>query len=203
MNKVIFFIDGFNLYHSLDSNAKLNKYKWLDLTQLAQLFITHNDRIEEIFYFTALTTWSPGKMKRHKIYIKALELQNIKIIYGEFRRRTKSCPLCKRTYLTYEEKQTDVNIALQLFRSAIHDKYDKAYIVSGDSDLIPSIKSVQNTFPTKKIGVVIPIGRRAELLKQTCDFHMKIKERHLQSSLFDKEIDLSNHQKLVCPTEWS
>jgi hypothetical protein len=74
--------------------------------------------------------------------------------------------------------------------------------LSGDSDLIPAIKAVQTTFPNKKIGVIIPIGRRAELLKQTCDFHMKIKERHLQNSLFEKEIDIGNNQKIVCPPEW-
>ena len=104
--------------------------------------------------------------------------------------------------MTYEEKQTDVNIAIHLFRLAIQNKYDKAFVISGDSDLIPSIKAVQNTFPQKILGVIIPIGRRAELLKQTCDFHMKLKEKHLQSSLFEKEIDIGNNKKLICPSNW-
>ena len=202
MDNVIFFVDGFNLYHSLDSNPNLHKYKWLNITKLTKLFLKKNEHISDIYYFTALATWAPNKVKRHKIYIKALELNNVKIVYGEFRRRTKKCPICKKQYVTYEEKQTDVNIAIHLFRLAIQDKYDKAFILSGDSDLIPSIKSVQNTFPQKSLGVIIPIGRRAELLKQTCDFHMKLKEKHLQSSLFEKTIDLGNNKKLVCPPNW-
>ena len=85
---------------------------------------------------------------------------------------------------------------------AIQDKYDNAIIVSGDSDLIPSIKAVQETFPTKRIGIVIPIGRRAEELKNVTDFHYKMKEKHLKTSLFDQEIDLGNDQKIICPLDW-
>lgn len=125
------------------------------------------------------------------------------IIYGEFKRRDKFCQLCKKTYQTFEEKQTDVNIAIQLFKLSIEDKSDKAIIISGDSDLIPSISAVRNTFPHKKIGVVIPIGRRADALKQACDFHMKMKEKHLKSSLFEKEINLGKNEKLICPPEWT
>ncbi|GAJ06134.1 unnamed protein product, partial [marine sediment metagenome] len=68
-----------------------------------------------------------------------------------------------------EEERTDVNIAIYLFKLAIQDKFDKAYIISGDSDLIPSIEAVKILFPHKQIGVTIPIGRRAELLKQKCE----------------------------------
>ena len=159
------------------------------------------DKNESIYYFTALDTWSQSKMKKHKKYIKALELNNVPVIYGECRKKDKFCPLCKRTYKTFEEKQTDVNIAIQLFELAIKYKYDTAIIVSGDSDLIPSIQAVKATFPNKIVGIVITIGRRAELLKQACDFHIKIKEKHLRSSLFEKEIDLGNNKKLICPPD--
>jgi uncharacterized LabA/DUF88 family protein len=91
---------------------------------------------------------------------------------------------------------------LILFKLSTEDKYDKAIIISGDSDLIPSINAVRNTFPDKKIGVVIPIGRRAESLKLSCDFHMKMKEKHLKSCLFDQEIQLGNNEKLICPPDW-
>lgn len=202
-DRVIFFIDGFNLYHAINFNQNFHKYKWLNLSKLASLYITKRENIESVYYFTALATWSQSKVKKHKTFIRALELNNINIIYGEFKRRDKFCNLCKRTYQTFEEKQTDVNIAIQLFKLSIEDKYDKAIIISGDSDLIPSISAVRNTFPHKKIGVVIPIGRRAEALKQTCDFHMKMKEKHLKSSLFEKEISLGNNKKLICPPEWT
>ena len=202
MEKVIFFIDGFNLYHSIANERRFNKYKWIDLSKLANNFITKKEHIEEIYYFTALTPWSPDKTNRQKIFIKAQELKGIKIVYGEFRKKDRICRLCKKTYRTFEEKRTDVNIAIHLFKLAIQDKFDKAYIISGDSDLIPSIEEVKTLFPHKQIGVIIPIGRHAELLKLKCDFHMKIKEKHLKSSILPDIIPLKDNKQLVCPESW-
>ena len=202
MNNVSFFIDGFNLYHALDSRQYYHKYKWLNLNSLANCFTTKNDKVTSILYFTALAHWDPSKVKRHQLFITANETHGVQTIYGEFKRKDKRCPICHRRYHTFEEKQTDVNIALFLFRYAIQEKYDKAFIVSGDSDLIPAIKAVKNTFPQKEIGVIIPIGRRSESLKQSCDFHMKMKEKHLQASVFDKKLILSNNQELICPSSW-
>ena len=200
---VIVFIDGFNLYHAINAFRKYHKYKWLDLSKLANLYITRNEEIVNILYFTALATWNQNKVKKHKLFIKANELNGVNVIFGEFKKRDKFCNLCRRKYQTFEEKQTDVNIAIQLFKLSIENKYDKAIIISGDSDLIPSINAVRKTFPNKQIGVVIPIGRRAEELKQACDFYMKMKEKHLLSAIFPLKIKINDNEFLVCPPEWS
>lgn len=202
MDKVIFLIDGFNLYHAIAEDTRFRKYKWISLSSLAEKFITKSDKIKDIYYFTALATWSVDKVNRHKIFIKAQELNGIKVIYGEFRKKDKYCNICKRTYQTFEEKKTDVNIAINLFQLAIKDEYDKAIIISGDSDLIPSIEAVKSTFPAKKIGVIIPIGRRAELLKNTCDFYMKMKEKHLSASMLPDEMDIGDGKKIIRPDYW-
>jgi uncharacterized LabA/DUF88 family protein len=201
-NKVIVFIDGFNLYHAINIKPNYNKFKWLDLSKLASLYITKKEEIIDIIYFTALVTWDQNKVRKHKLFIKANEIKGVHVVYGEFKKRDKFCNLCKRTYKTFEEKQTDVNIAIQLFKLSIEDKYDKAIIISGDSDLIPSINAVRKTFPTKQIGVVIPIGRRAEALKQVCDFYMKMKEKHLVSAILDQKIKINNDEYIVCPPDW-
>jgi uncharacterized LabA/DUF88 family protein len=118
------------------------------------------------------------------------------------RREISNVEYVKKTYQTFEEKQTDVNIAIQLFKLAIQEKYDKALIISGDSDLIPSIEAVKSIFPNKQVGVIIPIGRSAELLKQTCDFYMRMKEKHLKASLLPDVINLGNNKKLERPQRW-
>jgi uncharacterized LabA/DUF88 family protein len=200
--KVIVFIDGFNLYHAINAHRNYHKYKWLNLNKLANLYITKNEKIVEILYFTALATWNQSKVKKHKLFIKANELIGIRTIYGEFKKRDKYCNLCHKKYQTFEEKQTDVNIAIQLFKLSIENKYDKAIIISGDSDLLPSIGAVRKTFPTKQIGVIIPIGRRAEALKQACDFYMKMKEKHLSTSRFEQRININQNEYLECPPEW-
>ena len=101
-----------------------------------------------------------------------------------------------------EEKQTDVNIAIYLFRLAVSDSYDKAIIISGDTDLTPAVKAVQATFPNKQIGVVLPIGRASEDFKQTANFHYKMKEKHLLTSRFDDTLVLSDGSQLACPSNW-
>lgn len=202
MNRVSFFIDGFNLYHALDENPYYHKYKWLNLSKLSQCFVTHNDKITDIFYFTTYTTWNPEKLSRHQKYVKALECVGIKTIFGSFKSKTRTCRICHKTYKTFEEKQTDVNIAIQLFQTAIKDMWDRAIILSGDSDLIPAIQATKTTFPSKQIYVIIPIGRRAEELKNVADFHMKLKRKHLETCQFDDVLIIDDKQKLARPESW-
>jgi uncharacterized LabA/DUF88 family protein len=202
MAKVYVLVDGFNLYHALDTNPIYHRFKWLSLTKLSKCFILGSDHLEGVEYFTTLATWDPAKVVRHRLFIKANEAEGVKVTYGEFKRKQRKCPECSKLIRTFEEKQTDVNIALRLFELAVQDKYDKAILVSGDTDMIPAVKAVQKTFPAKKVGVVIPIGRASEDLKQQTDFHHRMKLLHLISSRFDDQIILTDGSMLDCPTSW-
>jgi uncharacterized LabA/DUF88 family protein len=203
MRRIAVFIDGFNVYHALDEREEWHKYKWLDFSKLVHLFASRNDVFEGIYYFTALATWMPDKMARHRILIRALELKGVNVVYGEFKKRDRFCVNCKTWYKSHEEKQTDVNIAIHLFRLAVEDRYDTALIMSGDGDLIPAIKAFRASFPAKQVGVLIPFARNADELKLNCDFHRKVKRMHLEQSLFPDEIDLGDGQKLVRPVNWT
>jgi uncharacterized LabA/DUF88 family protein len=201
MAKVYAFIDGFNLYHALDYPT-YRKYKWLNLKKLVQSFLLGTDTLEGVEYFTTLATWDSGKVARHQTFIRANEEQGVVVTYGEFKRKERYCTLCNRRFPSREEKQTDVNIALRLLELAVQGRYDKAIIVSGDTDLIPAIKAVHRTFPQKQIGVVIPIGRASEDFKKQADFHHKMKEKHLSSSRFDNDHKMGDGTILSCPTTW-
>ncbi len=201
MARVAGFVDGFNLYHAMDDNPILHKYKWLNLAKLARCFVRSEDEIKAVFYFTAYATWNPGKVEKHKNYVRALELEGVKPVFGQFRQKERKCLKCRRVYMTFEEKETDVNIAIKLFQTAIADLYDTALVISGDSDLIPALEAVKQSFPNKKIVVVIPIGRRAEALKQTAHAYMKLKVKHLESCQFEDEIR-KDGLVLVRPASW-
>jgi uncharacterized LabA/DUF88 family protein len=204
MNKTIFLIDGFNLYHSLTNPAfpQLTKYKWLNLHQLCKIFLPNNESLEDIFYFTSLTPWNYAKRQRHMIYIRVLEYYGIKVIYGKFKPVEKLCPDCKTYYSTYEEKQTDVNIAISLMKFAKEDKFDRALILTGDSDQVPTIKAVKELYPTKIIEIMIPFGRDAKELKSVADHHFKIKELQLQSCQLNDKVDIGNNIVIEKPKEW-
>ncbi len=201
--RVVFLIDGFNIFHSLDEDQARHKYKWLDLKTLCSLFVKKNMIIEDVYYFTALATWDPGKEIRHKLYIKALRHSGVNPIYGKFKRKDRKCRICKRIYKSHEEKLTDVNIAIYLLKLALLDKYDSAIIVSGDTDLIPGIEAVQELYPAKKIGIIFPIGRSANDLKNLSDLTpMKIKIKHLKASQFPETVMDSEGNGLKKPIEW-
>jgi uncharacterized LabA/DUF88 family protein len=209
MAKIVFFVDGFNLYHALDyfqtgpDHFQYRKYKWLNLQKLASLFVGRLDSLQEVLLFTAFATWDSAKVARHKLFVRANESAGVSVVYGEFKRKEKRCSLCHRRYPSFEEKQTDVNIALSLLQYAITDRYDRAVIVSGDTDLIPAIKAVRATFPAKQVGVILPIGRSSEDLLKHADFKYKMREHHLSSSRFPNQIKLADNSVLNCPITWT
>jgi uncharacterized LabA/DUF88 family protein len=207
MAKIVFLIDGFNLYHALDyaeegPPTRYTRYKWLNLWKFASLYVGRLDTLEKVLLFTALATWDPQKVARHKLFIRANESQGVSVVYGEFKRKDKRCRLCKKSYSTFEEKQTDVNIALSLFQLAVQEQYDRAVIVSGDTDLIPAIKAVRATFPQKQIGVIIPIGRSSQDMIKNADFRFRMREHHLASSRFPDKFELPDKSTLDCPLNW-
>ena len=59
--RVVFFIDGFNLYHVLDSNAQLKQCRWLNLRKLAQRYCSKKDAVR-VLYFTAYADWNRDKV---------------------------------------------------------------------------------------------------------------------------------------------
>jgi len=204
MARVSFFIDGFNVFHSLDSVGAYHKYKWLDYSALAKCFVSAKDTITDIYYFTAYADWEPAKKARHQLLIRALTMKGVNIVFGKFKLRDKYCRLCHNTYQTFEEKQTDVNISVKLFQCAHNDTFDTAMLVTGDSDIVPAIIAVKQSFPAKRIGLVIPIGRSAEEMKNACDFHMKMKEKHLRNSQFPDSIILDAVKGITLdrPANW-
>lgn len=204
MARTIFFIDGFNLYHSLvdpQTVKRLGKYKWLNLKNLCEIFLETKDQLVDIYYFTAICSWDSGKAFRHELFIAALENTGVMVVKGKFKLVTKKCrATCKERFKTHEEKRTDVSIGVKLFSLA--GSYDKAFILTADSDLIPAVQEVKHFFPDKKIICILPFGKSANELKSICDESRKIKEKHLSTSLFNFDITLSNGKVISCPDKW-
>ena len=200
--RVAFFIDGFNLYHSLPVCGKSRQYRWLDLRCLAEQFYSPR-RIEQIIYFTAYADWSQSKTNRHQTYIQAQRNRGVAVEIGKFYRVRKRCrAVCNQIYCTHEEKQTDVNIAIKLLELAVRDEYDTAVLVTGDSDIVPGVEAVKRLYPAKQVHVLIPPNSKARALKQACHAHRTIKKSHLANSQLPNPVRLSNGQELTCPPKW-
>jgi uncharacterized LabA/DUF88 family protein len=201
MARVSLFVDGFNLYHALD-NDQFRQFKWLNLRRLAELYLRGQDTLSDIFYFTAFVTWNPDKVLRHKLYIRVLESLGVRPIYGKFGKVTRCCRKCNQSYDTFEEKETDVNIAIELLEQARLNTYDRAIILSGDSDQAPAIRTVKKNYPHKEVCALIPPCRTANFLTKEAKFHFKIRRQHLLASRLPDEITLADGAVIYCPERW-
>jgi uncharacterized LabA/DUF88 family protein len=209
MAKICFFVDGFNLYHALDflenspDHDRYHAYKWISLKKLCTCYLrAKGDQIAEILYFTTLAFWDPDKVERHKKFIRLQEADGVLVIFGEFKRRLRECKLCLREFPAFEEKQTDVNIAVKLLQYAFEGRFDKAIIISGDTDLLPAVKTVQKLFPAKQIGLVVPIGKASQVFRNQVDFSYKMKESHLKVARHADIVTLVDGSTLACPPNW-
>lgn len=207
MARVIGFVDGFNLYHSLvqldqHGNQPYAKYRWLDYWSLVQCFVGSHDTLEAVYYFTAYVEWDKAKKRRHLDFVSVQRDRGVTVVLGKFRLVQRTCRICKQIFDTYEEKRTDVNIAITMLQLAFANAYDKAILISADSDLIPAIEAVKSIRPSIKITVVVPLGRKAKALSSVSDYFKHLKVSHLKRSLLPSIVTLSNGRQVKCPAGW-
>ncbi|EGY24821.1 hypothetical protein DA2_3031 [Desulfovibrio sp. A2] len=200
-----FFIDGFNFYHSIDNSPLQNRYKWFNYAALARSYLPHSHQLGIIHYFTAYADWMPDKKRRHKALIRALLSEGVKVRRGKFKEKSRYCRWCQKTWKAHEEKQTDINIAIELMSSAFKNEYDTAIIISGDTDLVPAVRRVKNLFPEKRIGVLFPPGMRHGELERCCDYAIKLYANQLKKFRFSDVVQWnvgSQRLSVACPEEY-
>jgi uncharacterized LabA/DUF88 family protein len=219
-DRVVVFIDGFNLYHAIhdlrpptvlakadwDSFRKWRQHlKWLNLKGLSQGFVgNHHEELKEVLYFSAYATWMPDQHKRHQAYVAALESHDVSVVMGRFKPRDKRClATCKEAYVTHEEKETDVNVALHLTNYAWQNKYDHAIVISGDSDLVPAVECVSKIFPKKKVTIATPPNRGAnELIQAARGNRLRIKVPDLLGNLLPDKLKGKAGKEITRPPNY-
>lgn len=181
MERVICFIDGFNLYHAIKRLRKPH-LKWINLWTLSECFIgSRSQELKDVLYFSAYAYWLPGPVARHRAYVSAVRANGVTAILGRFKEKDHRCPVCRHSWKGHEEKETDVNLALALLNLARLEEYDRAFVVSRDSDLAPAIRLCREAFPEKKFTVIAPphLGHSTELTSAAQD-KAKITMSHLE-----------------------
>lgn len=165
------YIDGFNLYYGA---LKETPYKWFDIVKLFEHIAKEqlpNSEIVSVKFFTApirakIARRGMESAHSQSLYHKALKNKypnQIEIINGYFTVEPDHLPKYQNpmdkedrvSVWRLEEKQTDVNIALQMYRDA-RKGIEHSILVSNDSDLIPALHAIQEDYPAVKIGTVIP-----------------------------------------------
>lgn len=168
----IVYIDGYNLYYG---RLKNNGFKWIDVFHLVENICKiqdPNSKIIKVKYFTSPVRTKFSKHgqeanKSQESYHKALKHirgESIEIIKGfhtiekgNVAKYNVPIDLDDRVDVWgFEEKQTDVNIAMHMYRDAINNKCSQQVLVSNDSDLESAFKFIKQDKPEIVLGLIIP-----------------------------------------------
>lgn len=147
MERVIAYVDGYNLYYGL-REGRWKRFYWLNIQAMAKELLKPTQTLLATRYFTTIVKQPDAKRRRQAVFLEALRtLPDFHIYYGHFLSDTVSCRNCGYTYDTHHEKMTDVNIAVELMTDAFQDRFDLALLISADSDLVGPIRAVQSYSP--------------------------------------------------------
>ena len=230
--RVAFIVDGFNLYHSIRDAEKVvstRPQRWLDLSSLCRSYLHHFGRqpsLQGVYYFSALAKHLAVSNQdieaRHQTYIDALKSTGVQVTLANFKARDKYVPLryckfkigrwkrlvripiprCSLVYVKAEEKETDVAIASKMFELLHGQAADAVVLISGDTDLLPAIRTARNLFPQAQVAVMFPYNRHNAELKRAVSKSFKIaKEQYSKHQLPDPVV-LPNGYALRKPAKW-
>lgn len=130
MERISVYIDGANFYHSMHM---LNK-KYSDFYFNFKKFIKHITRgkkLADVYYFNAplKQQLNPNAYTKQQLQINRLKKAGYKIILCK-RKKT----ISKDGSDTHKIKEDDIRLALQMQKDAYNNRYDVAYLFSGDGD---------------------------------------------------------------------
>ena len=171
------YIDGYNLYYG---RLRHTNYKWLDVVLLFDSILKiqdPNSSLEAVKYFTApalakFASHGNASTTAQQQYHRALLAKypdkfSIKLGTHTFDKSGTSLPTfipgspydrsIRSHVWKLEEKKTDVNLAMAMYRDVAKDLYDQVIICSNDSDAEPVLEALKEDFPNLIIGVVSPL----------------------------------------------
>lgn len=200
--KVNLYIDGFNLYFGLRSLGNRQR-RWLSLMDIGRQLCRSDQELGEVKYFTArIKGGDTAKIKRQSTYLEALQSQGVQIIYGKYQQKMITCPVCKKKYPRYEEKESDVNLGASLLVDAAAGQADYYLVVSGDSDLIRPMELARDVYG-QKIVPVFPPNRHSSEIKRRMGKYIPMSEALVRKCQLPKLIKKPDGFELRRPKKWS
>lgn len=144
----------------IKGRQKLLHFKFGDFFE----WLAESNKLVESRYYLGAVKQEKKNKKSQKLYAKqqklfsALDRQGIILSLGKIIRHPDK---------TYHEKGVDVKLAVEMIKFARQDKYDIAYLLSSDTDLVPAVKEVH--FFGKEVQYVGIAHGQSWGLSKVCD----------------------------------
>ncbi len=206
------FVDGYNLFYGLLAGTP---HKWLDLLSLLAhiLRVEHPENtVASVSFFTSgvkpsLANRGIQSKKAQDTYLRALIACGVTVAYGRYQLESgraprfvdKNTPASRRDQVDIwklEEKETDVHIAISMYRLAARqarlspeERIEQLVLVSADTDMTPALRALGEGFPDLSIGVILP---HREGIKRTTPGSLKEYAHWMRHVVTTKE--LASHQ---------
>lgn len=200
--RLIVYVDGFNLYHGIHDLARC-RLLWLDLVALARSLRPHQELVK-VRYFTAPVLNNAQAESRQATYINALDAQHgplMATVQGRYQAHLVTCRACGTIYTRYEEKETDVNIAVNLVVDAGRREMDAALIISADSDLTPAIRAATLLNPRLFVTAAFPPKRSSMEMKTLMPASFSIGSAKIRQAQLP-EVVRSGELEFRRPAKW-
>lgn len=190
--RTIVYVDAFNLYFGA---LKGTPCKWLNIVEMVRRHVKPHHQIVGLKYFSAkLNTrpGDPGAPARQELYFRALHtVPGTEIVLGHYLTKIVPMPLANPApgqnpfvqVIKTEEKGSDVNLAVAMVHDGYCNLYDCAIVISGDSDLLASVRIVKNEL-RKVVGVLNPQQRPCRVLLKEATFYQHLRHNFVSASVF-------------------
>ena len=216
MKKTIVYIDGYNLYYGLLKNNP--RSKWLNLKTFASSVLRLDHEIPAIKLFTARIRPYPydiAAVERQKIYLQAIStISGIEIHEGFYNKNkvwlpllNEKCKTCSESrdgmtrVVKFEEKRSDVNIAVSAMVDAARTDTECFVLITGDSDQVGTIEALRYEFG-KTVLVFNPHTSVSDHLKRAASYYSHIPVDLPESCRLPDTVLMPNGRSIHCPTAW-
>ena len=122
--------------------------------------------------------------------------------FGHFLEKVRDCHRCGMRWTVYEEKMTDVNVAVELLGDAQDDAFDTAILLSADSDLAGPIEAVLERYSEKRVIVVFPPARYSGKLRRIASASFTLGRKLLKDSQMPDVVAKADGFVLERPDRW-
>lgn len=202
MKRAGFYIDGYNVYHAI-CETSVNHLKWCSYSAVAKALAGKGEEVAFVKYYSAVAEHYPNSAFRHKIYLNALRATGVKCRLANFKEKSQGCRACNASWVGHEEKESDVNLCIDLLDDAYQGLIDVAYIVSSDSDITPAVKRVRVRFPKIELVAVKIVDRGlSSAIKQACHRDVHLSRAVLRNSRLPERVQAGNKIVAWCPSQY-
>lgn len=174
MKRIMVFIDGNNLESAV--NKLYGCQTRLDYSKLAEAVCKQeNGVLQRLYYYTAKSDKDKAKAANTEKFADHLNKKVPKCIAKVGFLKFKGVDANGKDI--FEEKGTDVNIAVDMVSLAFQNAFDEAILFSADTDYEPAIKTVRNYGKNVTVGLIDK--QKGGFIKDLCDHNIILKKEFL------------------------